>query len=100
LRSGLGCRLVSTEVVAIFVLVKGCRVQNISVWPPATRELLCASPEGYATLDACGGAFSGRMSRAPGYTSGLDMSTKWQGNLDLISSGKGSVPVSRYPRRR
>jgi len=24
LRSGLGCRLLSTEVVSIFVLVKGC----------------------------------------------------------------------------
>src|SRR5580704_5147661 len=83
-----------------FCVGERVRVQNISVWLLATRELLCANPEGYGTVDACGGAFSGRMSRAPGYTSGLDISTKWQGGLDLISSGKGSVPVSTYPRRR
>jgi hypothetical protein len=59
----LSGRLVSTEVVAIFVLVKGCPVQNISVWPLATRELLCANREGYGTIGVYGGAFSGRMLR-------------------------------------
>jgi hypothetical protein len=31
---------------------------------------------------------------ASGYTSRLDITTKWHGNFDLISAGNGSVPLS------
>jgi hypothetical protein len=97
LRLGFGCGSVAVDVVAIFVLAKDFGVQNISGAPPAGREVRSANPESHGTLDTRVLALFGRESRdraAFGYASGLDMTTKWQGNLDLISSGKGAVPVS------
>ena len=63
LRSGFGRGSVVVNVVAIFVLVRGCEVQNISETRLAVAEMRSSNPEGYAMLDTRVRARSGCVPR-------------------------------------
>src|SRR5271156_2911832 len=85
LRPGFNDRSVSAGVVAIFPFMNEFAIQNIS-WPPVTmRELRGAAPDSYGTPRVRAEPRRVLALRIPApYASGLDISTKWHGNFDLI----------------